>query len=75
MGKWCEFHKISTHNTSECQAKRSLVVELKASKLDACYDFELELDKRNEKGKQIIDLEPSAFITTTKLQREEPKDP
>jgi len=24
MGKWCEFHKGSTHNTSECQAKQSL---------------------------------------------------
>ena len=21
MGKWCEFHKSSTHNISECQAK------------------------------------------------------
>jgi len=29
--KWCEFHKSSTHNTSECRAKQSLVSELKAS--------------------------------------------
>ena len=28
-GKWCEFHKTSNHNTSECQAKQSLVVEMK----------------------------------------------
>ena len=39
-GKWCEFHKISTHNTSECQAKQSLVAEMRASKSDACSDSE-----------------------------------
>ena len=49
--KWCEFHKIPTHNTSECHHKQSLVAELKDSELDACSDSESESNKRNEKGK------------------------
>ena len=74
MGKWCEFHKSSTHNTSECWAKQSLVDELKASKSDACSNSESEPDKGNDKGKQIIDVEPNATIATTKIQKEEPED-
>jgi hypothetical protein len=36
MGKWCEFHKSSTHNTTECWAKQSLVAEMRAYESDAC---------------------------------------
>jgi len=50
-GKWCEFHKSSTHNTSEYRAKQSLVVKLKVSESDACSNSESGLEKWNDKGK------------------------
>lgn len=74
-GKWCEFHKSSTHNTSERRAKQSLVAELKVPELDACFDSETEPNKGNEKGKQIIDTDPNATVATAKMQKNEPEDP
>jgi hypothetical protein len=38
-------------------------VELKASESDPRFDYDSELDK----GKRIIDAEPNATITTTKV--------
>jgi hypothetical protein len=72
--KWCEFHKSSTHNRSECRAKPSLVAELKGSESDACSNSESEHDKGNDRGKQIIDADPNAIIATMKIQKEEPED-
>jgi len=74
IGEWCEFHKSPTQNTNECRAKLSLVVELKASNSNACFDSEIKLDKGNEKGKHIIDAGSSATVSTTKFQKTKPKD-
>ena len=48
-----------------------LVAEVKASKSDVGSDSELE----PERGRQIIDAEPSATVATTKLQPSEPDEP
>jgi hypothetical protein len=47
------------------------VAEVKASESDVGSDSESEL----ERGRQIIDVEPSATIATTKLQPGEPDEP
>ena len=65
--KWCEFHNNTTHNTIECRAKQSLVAKLKAPESDACSDPKPEPNKGDEKGKQIIDVDPSAIVATTKI--------
>jgi hypothetical protein len=47
------------------------VAEVKASESDADSDSKIE----PERGRQIIDVEPSATIATTKLQLGEPDEP
>jgi hypothetical protein len=47
------------------------VAEVKASESNACSNSELE----PEKGRQIIDAEPSAIVATTKIQPDEPDEP
>jgi hypothetical protein len=61
--KWCDLHKSPGNNTVDCRSKHSLVAGVKASKSDVGSDSESEL----ERGRRIIDAEPSATIATTKL--------
>jgi len=51
------------------------VEKLKASESDACSNPESEPNKRNDKGNKIIDVEPNTTFATTKIQKNEPKDP
>ena len=51
------------------------MAELKASESDACSNSESELDKGNEKGKKIIDVDPNATVAKKNIQKEEPEDP
>jgi len=43
------------------------VAELKYSVSDACLDSDSKPDKGNEKGKDIIDAEHNATISTMKI--------
>jgi hypothetical protein len=70
MGKWCEYHKIPWHNTDECCSKKSLMVELKASKSEDNFYSE----SNPEGGKQIIGAEPSGIVATTKFDQENQKN-
>jgi hypothetical protein len=70
-GKWCDFHKSPWHNTVDFCSKKSLVVEVKAYESDACSDSESE----PKNGKQIIDMELSATVATTKIHLDKPYEP
>jgi hypothetical protein len=48
-----------------------LVAEVKASESDVGFESELE----PERGRWIIDEEPSDIVATTKLQHGEPDEP
>jgi hypothetical protein len=65
--KWCDFHKSPWHNTIDFRSKQSLVAEVKASESDMNSDSEPE----PERGRKIIDTEPSATVSTTNLHHGE----
>ena len=51
-----------------------MVADLKASESDASSESESELDKGNDKGKQIIDTDPKATVATMKILKKELED-
>jgi hypothetical protein len=71
IGKWCDFHKIPWHNIVDFHSKKSLVAEVKAYESNAGFESE----SKSERGRQIIDVEPSSTISTTKLYLGEPDEP
>ena len=73
-GKWFEFHKSSTHNTSDCRAKQSLVAEIKAFKSDAYSNTESKPKNGNDRRNNIIDADPNTTVATTKIEKEELED-
>ena len=50
------------------------MVDINAFESYAYSDTESEPDKGNDRGKNIIDAEPNAIVTTTKIQKEELED-
>ena len=63
-GKWCEFHKITWHNTDECHSKQSLEAEIKSSELDLDSDSEPNATIAYN-GRKNIDANPTATVSTT----------
>jgi hypothetical protein len=70
IGKRCEYHKIHWHNTEEFLSE-SLMVKLKASKSEVDSDS----GSNPKGGKRIINFEPSANVSTTKVHQSEPEEP
>jgi hypothetical protein len=65
------FPQNPLHNTDECRSKHSLVAEIK----DKESNPDSKSDSENIGKRQIIDADPTAIVTTTTIQPEEPTDP
>jgi hypothetical protein len=73
MGKWCELHKSSTRNTSECRAKQSLVVELKASGLDGGSNSESKTKKVMRGESRLLMRTPTPMFLPQRSKRRNQK--
>jgi hypothetical protein len=69
--KWCDFHKSPCHNTTHYCSKKLLVAEVKSSESNVGFESDPKLDR----GRRIINAEPSSTVSTTKLQPGELDEP
>jgi hypothetical protein len=69
--KWHDFHKSPWHNTVDCRSNKSLVAEVKS--IESYVGFNSESEP--EKEIWIIDVEPNATISTTKIHFGELDEP
>jgi hypothetical protein len=67
----CDFHKIPWNNTNECRSKQSLVAEIK----DKEPNLDSKSDSENIGRRHIIDVDPTATVTTATIQPKEPTNP
>ena len=51
-GNWCDFHKITWHNTDECCSKQSLVTEIKDK--DSNPDLESDFENTGKRSIQTL---------------------
>jgi hypothetical protein len=69
--KWCDFHKSLWNNNVDCPQRSHWWLRSKLlNKMRV-----LTQSQNQKKGRYIIDVEPSAIVSTTKIHPGEPNEP